>query len=540
MPRTIILSIVGLAAWIPLNQYESLEDQGFPGVHGETVPGFSPSATEAPDEVAFLAQESCTIRIGGGGDTHTFSITGAEDRRGWASVPASDFIRSTRGPCHFQIYNGADYSGRSVVLGSALSTRIRAGVDGITNKAAGGGNTWRLRSLIIYRRQTTCQLSIGGNGVRMIYYADTLSNVPAMDRISHFVGGDCGANVWNAVDGGADDYDNRFKALHPSGAERAIYDPGFRIRSLQIWDDGNVCPTETRDEGRCLPQATLSSSIYTIIGEEDDRDHDGLNDLQEDSLAILFSPAYYNHSTEDATRAAAYTDARGRQVMEPVTIFQVHPADQPGSIYIRYMKLWLEDRWGGPTCTGHRGDSQGHSVRLTTLPIPNALRGRFWFVVATSGGITRPSPGSLEHALNPHDPEPELQWSRGNRSVRGVHFVRGPGEGGIARHIAIYFSKGKHHEYADGGWSGQHDKDCTLATAHVNGRGEAHDPPLPFRIANLHAPAGRGDKFNLNNVGTRDRPFFDDLSFHGFPGECVWRCGDFYSNDALSPSRHFM
>ena len=451
---------------------------------------------------------TCTIRLGEGGNTHTFSITLNDNEAwGWTSVPASDFIRSTSGPCHFRIYNSTNYTGSSVVLGTNLVDRIRAGIDGITNKDSGGGDTWRIRSLIVYRRPTTCRLNIGGSGVRMDYYADSPDFVPAMDRISYFVGGDCGANVWNKSQFAANDYDNRFKALHPSGTDRPVYDPGFGIRSMSIWNDGNTCPSFTRDQGRCLPQYTLPFSLY---GPGTDGDADGLDDAYEDALAELFSPFYYNHSTEDATRTAIYTDAYGGSVTEPATIFQVQP-NGTNAIKIQFMKLWLWDKWEDCCCDPHKGDSQRNSVFLRTPAAPDPAHGRLWFVEATGGGV-----------------DGDLAWSKGDASIRGVHFVRASGEVGPARHIAIYFSKGKHHEYADGGWSGQTDKVCSLVPAHVNGRGHLHNPPYPARVANVRAPANKGDFVHYNNVGTSARRFFNDLNGHGFSGECVWTCGNFY------------
>jgi hypothetical protein len=470
---------------------------------------------------------TCTIQIGGGGATYTYSASLDEgESMSWSSVTTSQFIRTTSGPCHFRVYNGTNFSGSSVVLGTDLTERIRAGIDGITLKDDGGGDTWNIRSLIIGRKPDECRLNIGGNGVRMGYFANA-NPVPAMDRISEFLGsggGDCGANIWNDVDYGADDHYNRNKSLHPSDIN-VQYDPGFKVRSLKIWDDGNTCPLDAQDNGRCLPQISLATNLYGNFNG--DRDADGLDDRMEDLVAEAFRPAQYNHSSENGTRTGIFTDASGVSVIEPATVFQVRP-DGIGTVKIIYMKLWLEDVWDGDVitdlsnCSEHHGDSQWTYVWITTRLPGNSTYGFFWHVFETSGGI-----------------DGDLAWHQNDGSLRGAHFVRGPGESGIPRHLAIYYSKGKHHEYADSGWSGVTDKQCGMFNAYVNGRGEDHNPPYPFRLAAVRSPYNRGDAFHYSNVGSKAHHFFNDLVPFGFPDQCVFGCGDFYSDLAKSVDSKF-
>jgi hypothetical protein len=438
--------------------------------------------------------------------------------QGFASVPASDFVRSTSGPCHFRLYNGEDYTGASVVLGSNLTGRIRPGVDGLTRKDTGGGSTWKVRSIEVYALSPVCRLRLGANGVRMDYFADYVSNMPASDRLDDFGEGDCAAQIHESAEFGAHDVDNRSKFLHPSGSAAGTYDPGFAVRSLAVWNNHQVCPELARDQGRCLPQVSLDHAIDAPNAALD-RDADGLDDELENELALAFAPVHYNHSSENATRSAIYVAAGGEAVTEPATVFQVRPYGADG-ILIQYMRLWLRDVWGSPTCPGHRGDSQRHTLYLSTSPKGAADHARFWWVSGTDGGI-----------------QSDLRWNQGDGSLRGAHFVRLTGEQGPARHLAVYFSKGKHHEYADSGWSGQADKECVADHAYVDGRGHEHAPPYPMRVASLRAPLGHGDALDVTNVGSREHPFFDDLEPYGFAGECVWNCGKFY--DANPPDRGF-
>jgi len=465
----------------------------------------------------------CAIVIGAGGKSHSYDARLAPGQHArFDGVPASDFVRSTSGPCVFVIYNNAGFGGRSVRLGTGLDDRIRAGLDGVERRDKGGGETWRIRSVRMERMDTACRLRLGGGGVRMTYFAGLHPEVPAMDRIGELVGEDCTADIWNGTDFGAHDPDNRFKALHASGPRTEAYDPGFRVRSFRIMAGGARCPVFAKDQGRCLPQALLDRRLHTDSSERDrDRDRDGLDDEMENRLATVFRPIYVNHSSEDGTRTGIYRTVVGDMVTEPATLFQVHPEGKD-EIVIRFMKLWRHDVYDKPLCGGHDGDSQHHRLYLRTAPTGNAGRDRFWYVSRVRGGIQQ-----------------DMDWEAGDRSLRGPRFEGESGANGTATHLVIYFSKGKHHEYGDGGWSGQTDRDCINIKAHTNGRGHQHQPPLPRRAASLRSPSGRGDRFDFTNVGTVAHPFFDDLGPYGFPGQRVWSGKLFYSKKAQPVCRIF-
>ncbi len=466
----------------------------------------------------------CVIVIGGEGESHRYGdhLNLGESLR-FDNVPISDFIRSTSGPCTFTVYNSAGFGGRWVTLGSDLTERIRAGLDGVSRRKGGGGDTWRIRSLMIQRVNTTCRLRIGGGGVRMTYFPGNYPQVPAMDRIGEFLGGDCTADIWSDVNFGDSDTYNRFKSLNTSGPRQQAYDPGYRVRSMKIMDGRSICPDFTRDTGRCLPQTLLDRSLY-VNSAQADQDTDGLDDELENQLATAFRPIYVNHSTEDATRTGIYRTSSDQSVIEPATLFQVSPQGD-SEISIRFMKLWRYDIYNTLGCGGHEGDSQPHQLYLKTTPPEHSLHGRLWYVYRVLGGV-----------------EGDLNWTAGNGALRGPRFQRWPGEpdkAGIASHLVIYFSKGKHHEYVDGGWSGQTDKECWNITAYTDGRGHLHRPPLPKRLAIIHAPSGRGDRFGFTNVGTVQYPFFDDLGPYGFSGQRVWSGKTFYSNNAQPVCRVF-
>jgi hypothetical protein len=469
--------------------------------------------------IAFLAYlsptvvaQECVIELGGGGRTHAYRADLLPGRaRSWESVPESDFIRRTSGPCTFTVYNGNNFGGRFVTLGSNLGERIRAGIDGVRYKDEGGGATWRIRSLKILRQTNTdCRLSIGGGGVRMDYYASA-DVIPAMDRVGGFFGGNCAAEIWNGEHSGRDDPYKRFKSLHPSGPREPAYDPGFRVRSIVLRDYGGYCEEIAKDQGRCLPRYRLASSIYATSDAYPDRDGDQLADRLENILAEAFRPIYVNDSEENATRVNIFTTAAGDRVMEPVTIFQVRPDEHADQLLIVFMKLWRHDE-GGAGCPGHEGDTQLHSVHLKTTGRGTPDYGKFWYVFQTGGGS-----------------EGDLNWEQGDGSLRGVTFERWGSEA-VNNHLVIHFTRGKHHEYADGGWSGQKDNHCT-ATAYINGMGRLHRPPYPKRIAVIRAPvsAPRGFGGEYANVGSRRVPFFDDLTPYGFPRQRVWSGSPFYS-----------
>ncbi len=177
----------------------------------------------------------CAITLGGGGNSETYSVDLSFNNPTayLHSVKPREFIRSTSGPCVFVIYNGENFHGKSVILGTDLSDRIRSGLDGIENRNSGGGDTWRVRSIFIgLVPDYTCALRIGGNGVRMTYFSTDFDypEVPAMNRVSLFEGPEnCRVMLFNSTD-----FQGNSRTISPFPDNGNAYDPGFRVRSLQI------------------------------------------------------------------------------------------------------------------------------------------------------------------------------------------------------------------------------------------------------------------------------------------------------------------
>lgn len=601
----------------------------------------------------------CSITVGEGSQSEVLSHT-FENTSGSVTLNTEDaysFIRATSGPCKFTVYNESNGGGRYVIIGTDLDGRIRAGLDGVRCKdgdestycMSSDSEMWRVRSVKIEPVSvTSCYLNIGGGGVRMNYYPGEYERVPAMDRMTYFLGGNCDAKAWNEVNFALaetpedeDDYYNRFVGLHVNartvaqGLARSIYDPGFRIRSMKIslWGISNntYVSTMNYDFGRWLPSYVLTDSIYSI-NSGDDLDQDGLNDYQEDLLADAFRPIVLNHETEliddfHGTRANVYADFQGNPVHEPVAAFQVRKSSTypENMIEIIYMQYWLHDK-GSDSCSGHNGDSQAHIFHLKTEPSGENY-GKFWYLYATSNNVFESIPietnsnavgdvqdisltaeemqsvqppiyqtvaeqeamereamlngtyittdeqireyhhipayiadadkniermASLDNTISPlqntgvsNGNLREFLWKQGDTHIRAPMFDRMVNETAHTnRHLVIYYSKGKHHDFQDTSWSGYEDtKYCGSLTSHiayVNGRGELCSTPLPRRLLSLRSPAGAGDRYNYNNVGSRDHfnGFMNDLEPFGFLEEDVWGTGKFYS--AAPADRHFL
>ena len=616
------------------------------------------------------ALKTCTIVLGGGGKSQTISpsFSGTSGNYTVNTSKAWDFVRSTSGDCTFTIYNDANQRGRYVTLGTNLDKRIRAGEDGIRYKDDGGGATWRVRSVKIEPvANKNCFVSIGGGGVRMHYYPGSYAQVPAMDRISYFWGGNCDAKAWNGFSYGANDSHNRYVGIRTNALtvadakSRAVFDPGFRVRSLTVRDWGTSnCTSATdlnRDYGRCLPSIMLNSSIYsTTIAT--DRDRDGLNDELENVLADAFTAIAMNHSTEDATRPYAlrdianntdnsypYYDHKGNPVIEPVVVFQTRKAasDLNNRIEVAYMQIWKREKYETASCKGHLGDTQSDVFTLETPPVGHALHGKFWWFKSTNAmppakrrvqasllrsvgnigwsdviedptgyAVDSPSfhtvydpeliaaqealeldslddvesesiddrligldleliepsikdadkdieqeaiaksPSQSVRGIKPRskdstdvsdDETSEFAWVQGDTHMRGPIFENMPGDpANTNRHMIYHYSKGKHHAYIDGMFSGQRkDKSCPNINVYTNGRGYSHSPSYPRRLWNLKAPSGDGDAYKYNNVGSRNAfsGFVNRLDNYGFPWMKVWRDACFYSDETSSANKSF-
>jgi hypothetical protein len=196
-----------------------------------------------------LASLVCSITIGGGGHTYVYrAYLSGVDALGsdkyevytsssvaeFSSVEASDFIRKTSGPCSFTVFNHANFEGRHVTLGSDLTTKIRAGIDGVENRDGGGGSTWRIRSIRmeLANSEDFCAVRLGGNGVRMTYFNGAFAVVPAMNRLELVVAGErvsCQAVLYNSTD-----FEGRNRTFGTPTNAKAI-DLGYRTRSLTIF-----------------------------------------------------------------------------------------------------------------------------------------------------------------------------------------------------------------------------------------------------------------------------------------------------------------
>ncbi len=559
--------------------------------------------------------EFCQIVVGGGGQSEYISVyLDANGQHVQNTTKAWDFIRKTSGPCKFTIYSSQNLNGKHVTLGTGLTKRIRAGLDGIKYKIIGAGDTWPLQSVKIERvKNTSCHLYMGGRGVRMKYYVGWFDKVPAMNRINYMWGGNCDAKIWNKTDWGANDYYNRFKVIHPNASDDnpvsnvPIYNPGYDVRSMHIRHMGYNCDNDdpNYDFGRCLPEVTLPRSLFTNDAEQD-LDKDGLDDEMENRLAEAFKPIFLNHSSENATTDNRYYSRLNKWVTEPVTVYQVIPkSNYPDSIELRMMELWRWDKWDSITCLGHPGDSQFRRIHIKTIAGKGYEYGKYWWLYRLSGTIGKstsqmPEQGTIlctekdedfthesilaqetqelkdlqnnqyipsdsadneihqiqlteaENDLLCQDIDPnnkalisaiackeqgsdatrseEFSWEQGVPTFRGSHFDYLPeGDNLGPNHIVVYFSKGKHHDYADAGWSGQFDKICPLAKAYVNARGHLHNPPYPKRGATLVSPYnGGGDRFGYNNVGSKAHHFMQPLDNYGFAGKNVFGDGCFY------------
>jgi hypothetical protein len=108
--------------------------------------------------------QDCEIVFGRGGASVTFSSDGDRDINDvegpW------EFIRSTRGPCTFQVFNDPNLSGKSVLYGTEINKRIRIGATGAQDSEG-----WRARSLRIIHDNTSppCPIVLGDSDVSQTF-----------------------------------------------------------------------------------------------------------------------------------------------------------------------------------------------------------------------------------------------------------------------------------------------------------------------------------------------------------------------------------
>lgn len=509
---------------------------------------------------------------------------------GGEDIGQRKYVTATEGPCHFEIFDHAHYQGKRVILGTDLNHKIRGGINGVRHWDSDRSGTWKIGSLrFLPMRETGCRLTMSdfySGHIKMTYFASA-DRIPNFSHVLALEDGaltdDCRARVYDEAEFNANetDKDNVYADLVPARPEHgyalvhdgqnesdgfaqdvyeAVVDSSvlWHAASVKIWNDGGECTTHARDRGRgvigrCLPQIDLGRSLYGDDVQHDDEDggdvppvdaipvlmadgmvpmarpnlpeiefpdadHDGMGDFLENVLAEAFKPIYINHSTENATRVDAYLTHDGEWVTEPVTLFQVHPVldengrPDSGLIRIQFMKLWDEDVYGDDYCGGHLGDSQRNNLYLRTVALPDPRFGKLWWVVETSGGIRG-----------------DLAWRQGQNELRAPIFERLRPDEPMGRHMLIYFSKGKHHEYSDTGFSGRTDKHCSNINAYVNAHGQkrcylaadGEEICLAKRAAELRSPSGEGDAYGLNNVGNSAYPFINDLESFGFEQKLI-------------------
>jgi hypothetical protein len=157
--------------------------------------------------------------------------------RKFDTIVPSRFIRSTTGNCTFTVYNrpGASQNGYWEILGTNLSDRIRAGEGGVD----GTGDTWKIRSLRITPvADPKCRLRIGGDGHRMDYFNGRYTRVPAMNRIESFAPGGieaCRLRIYGYKDYMHEAWGKLVETRGPITYQKPAWDPGFRVRSLEIY-----------------------------------------------------------------------------------------------------------------------------------------------------------------------------------------------------------------------------------------------------------------------------------------------------------------
>jgi hypothetical protein len=178
-------------------------------------------------DAAKAQQEDCEIEFGTMGISRTFSLMQDGEIINNLQGPW-DFIRWTRGPCVFHVFNDLNLSGRTVAYG----TKIVGG--SIRIAATGGeyfhGEGWRARSLHIQPpTDTRCSVTLGDNGRSQTFFGPSvIQNISGWDFIRESHGG-CQIIVFNGgqLNGRQEEF-----LTDIVGRVRI----GWRIRSLLIQD----------------------------------------------------------------------------------------------------------------------------------------------------------------------------------------------------------------------------------------------------------------------------------------------------------------
>jgi hypothetical protein len=123
----------------------------------------------------------CEIVFGRGGASVTFSSDGDRD---FDDVEGPwEFIRSTRGPCTFQVFNDPNLSGRTVIYGTDIDGRIRIGAEGAQDSEEG----WRARSLRIRQSIGDCRVTLGDSGISQTFvgFRGTVTDISGWNFVRH-------------------------------------------------------------------------------------------------------------------------------------------------------------------------------------------------------------------------------------------------------------------------------------------------------------------------------------------------------------------
>jgi len=229
-----------------------------------------------------LATE-CSIQMGGGGkDSAVFSLKNNKTTQSNNIGGPWSFIRSTKGPCRFTLYNEKNYKGRKVQYGATVDERI-ASKDG---RDKGG---WRVRSLIITPLKASCSLILGSKPDKS--WLDELKNMNSVIQIYEDI--PKGTFIFNGpssfshlsglsgVNGTSGDSSCRYTLYNDfnfSGRQMNLekvnkpFRGSWRIRSIKITNNvshsARLAPTKIKSKSKSPSKSKISTkrrSSYSTI-----------------------------------------------------------------------------------------------------------------------------------------------------------------------------------------------------------------------------------------------------------------------------------
>jgi hypothetical protein len=170
--------------------------------------------------------QACEIVFGGGGDSATFSSDGASNTDIDDVEGPWDFIRSTHGPCTFEVFNDYNLSGKSVVYGTDIDGRIRIGETGGQDDS---GDGWKARSLRITYSFDDCRVTLSDNGISQTFVGSsgtTVTNISGWSFVRHSTR----CRTFTVYNGSS--LNGKHQEFHGDVTERVRV--GWRIRSLRL------------------------------------------------------------------------------------------------------------------------------------------------------------------------------------------------------------------------------------------------------------------------------------------------------------------